>query len=530
MTILEEYDRIMNSKGSAYAAIVAKGGHIGDSASVEDIASCVQSISTSGLENNIGRDVIFIDYDGTEICTYSKEEFQTLNALPPNPLHAGLVSQGWNWTLGQIQNQLLNVGGKVVVGQMYITESEATEVDCDILEECKNISLDFGLYGTATINWGDGATDVVTLDSTTKHINKQHIYAQGGQYTIKIIVPDGSDIGFADGGMIKNTYATSYPGNDTYKNMVKAVRTGKNVTRFNNNAFSGCRSMKTFTLPNALLQSSRVGTYLFRDCTSLQAMVMPVGMILPSHCFRECQSLKYASVPPTVTRFNEWCFYNCVALEEITIPSGVERIDSKAFTSCSYLRSVILPSSTSNIYSDAFLDCLALREVNIANADLASNVFKNCQSIDSVTLKCSAVPSSAFNNNYCMRRVALINTTTIWASAFSRCSSLSDIDFPEGITVINGYAFEACLCLTKLIIPSTVTTIGGSAFKGCKGMMEYHFLPNEPPALGDTGVFNGIRSDCIIYVPYSSDHSILTAYQTATNWSTYASYMQEEPQ
>ena len=40
----------------------------------------------------------------------------------------------------------------------------------------------------------------------------------------------------------------------------------------------------------------------------------------------------------------------------------------------------------------------------------------------------------------------------------------------------------------------------------------------------------GIPADCIIYVPYSADHSILESYKTASNWSTYASYMQEEPQ
>lgn len=36
--------------------------------------------------------------------------------------------------------------------------------------------------------------------------------------------------------------------------------------------------------------------------------------------------------------------------------------------------------------------------------------------------------------------------------------------------------------------------------------------------------FNGIPSDCIIYVPAGC----LEDYQTANNWSTYASYIQEE--
>lgn len=36
-----------------------------------------------------------------------------------------------------------------------------------------------------------------------------------------------------------------------------------------------------------------------------------------------------------------------------------------------------------------------------------------------------------------------------------------------------------------------------------------------------------LPSDCIIYVPYSQDHSILNAYKTASNWSTYANQMIE---
>jgi hypothetical protein len=60
-------------------------------------------------------------------------------------------------------------------------------------------------------------------------------------------------------------------------------------------------------------------------------------------------------------------------------------------------------------------------------------------------------------------------------------------------------------------------------------MSEYHFKPTAPPALANTNAFANISTDCKIYVPYSADHSILEAYKTETNWSSYASKMQEEP-
>lgn len=56
-------------------------------------------------------------------------------------------------------------------------------------------------------------------------------------------------------------------------------------------------------------------------------------------------------------------------------------------------------------------------------------------------------------------------------------------------------------------------------------MKEYHFKSSTPPTITNRYVFSNIPSDCVIYVPQGS----LTAYQTATSWSTYASQMQEEP-
>jgi hypothetical protein len=55
-------------------------------------------------------------------------------------------------------------------------------------------------------------------------------------------------------------------------------------------------------------------------------------------------------------------------------------------------------------------------------------------------------------------------------------------------------------------------------------MAAYHLKPTTPPTLGNTNAFYNIPTDCIIYVP----KGCLEAYQNATNWSTYAKYMQEE--
>ena len=77
-----------------------------------------------------------------------------------------------------------------------------------------------------------------------------------------------------------------------------------------------------------------------------------------------------------------------------------------------------------------------------------------------------------------------------------------------------------------MTIPEGVTSIESSAFSSCYGMAEYHLLAAEPPTLSSSTAFNNIPDDCVIYVPQGA----LAAYQSATNWSTYADHMQEEPQ
>ena len=114
--------------------------------------------------------------------------------------------------------------------------------------------------------------------------------------------------------------------------------------------------------------------------------------------------------------------------------------------------------------------------------------------------------------------------TSIGNFAFSNCYSLAHITLPDGVINIGNYAFSNCYGLASIMIPDGVTSIGSSAFYDCTYVKEYHLLPTTPPTLDNTSAFSGIASDCIIYVPADS----LDAYQSATNWATYASYMQGE--
>ena len=137
----------------------------------------------------------------------------------------------------------------------------------------------------------------------------------------------------------------------------------------------------------------------------------------------------------------------------------------------------------------------------------------------------TSIRSRAFNNCYSLASVTIPDrVTSIEGSVFSSCYSLVSVTIPDRVTDIGSYAFNNCYSLASVTIPYRVTSISGYAFYYCVGVKEYHLFQTTPPSLSNTSAFEGIPSDCIIYVPVGS----LEAYQTATNWSTYADQMREE--
>lgn len=176
-------------------------------------------------------------------------------------------------------------------------------------------------------------------------------------------------------------------------------------------------------------------------------------------------------------------------------------------TNGNYTRLINKYESTGNYYNQAYGGCVTAIELG-DGVNIGNYAFSRLPNLASVT-----IPDGV---------------TSIGNSAFVYCYALASVTIPETVTSIGSNAFSNCYSLASVTIPDGVTSIGNNAFYNCYNMNEYHFLPTTPPTLSNTNAFSNIQSGCKMYVPYSADHSILEAYKTATNWSTYASYMQEE--
>ena len=158
--------------------------------------------------------------------------------------------------------------------------------------------------------------------------------------------------------------------------------------------------------------------------------------------------------------------------------------------------------------------------------DISSYAFYVCSSLESITIpeNVIGVSSLSFSQSGIKEISIPSSVKTFGAQAFSHCDKLRTVELKEGITEIGNYCFQYSDGFPSIVIPNSIEKIGPGAFNQCYAVKEYHILNKIPFELG-SDAFSRISPDCIIYVPAGS----LEAYKTATNWSTYADQMQEEP-
>lgn len=119
-----------------------------------------------------------------------------------------------------------------------------------------------------------------------------------------------------------------------------------------------------------------------------------------------------------------------------------------------YIREVRIGENISGIGSYAFSGCSNLRRV----------VFPDSLKI---------IGECAFRGCTGLDSVILpAGVKEIWAYAFSECSGLKDVVLPDGIEEIQGYAFAGCKSLAWITIPWDVMKIGMRIFERCSSLVQ----------------------------------------------------------
>ena len=301
---------------------------------------------------------------------------------------------------------------------------------------------------------------------------------------------------------------------NTYKNGKGTIVFDGPVTKIGHDAFSGCKSLTSVTIPNSVKE---IGFKAFNDCFSLTSITIPNSVtLIGGNAFSGCQSLTSVSIPNSVTSIEEETFSGCSSLTSITIPNSVTWIGSEAFSFCLSLTSITIPNSVTWIGSEAFNYCWSLTSINIPNSvtEIDKGAFSDCESLTSVTIPNSVtwIGWGAFDGCSSLTYINIPNSVTaIGLGAFRGCSSLTSITvdagntyfdsrnncnaiietatntliagcktttIPNSVTRIGSYAFQGCSSLTSITIPNSVTWIGWDAFLGCSSLTSIT-IPNS---------------------------------------------------
>ena len=139
-----------------------------------------------------------------------------------------------------------------------------------------------------------------------------------------------------------------------------------------------------------------------------------------------------------------------------------------------------------------------------SNDKIGDYAFFRCSGLTSLTLPSGVTEIGDYAFFRCSGLTSLTipsGVTEIGGNAFYCCSGLTSLTIPSGVTKIGDSAFDFCSGLTSLTIPSSVTWIGDNAFSGCSGLTSLT-LPSGVTEIGSRA-FSGCSGLTSLTLPSS---------------------------
>ena len=294
---------------------------------------------------------------------------------------------------------------------------------------------------------------------------------------------------------------TSYTGKRRYVTVPSEIE-GEAVTEIGENAFENNRRARSITLPDTL---KNIRTRAFYNCTYIRSV----------------------DIPDSVSEIGDEAFSGCVRLGAVDVSdsSGLMTVGAKAF-SFAGISEFNIPSSLISLGDRVFYGSTGLRKIKVADGN-PSYLVKNSAlySADGTTLlyypaglagtytvdaSTKTIGTAAFaysrsgevvlneglanvgEEGFAYSRIDRVefpeSLTSLGESAYSNCSRLSDVAFPENgqLKSIPENGFSSTYALREITMPKYITGLNGFAFY-YSGLTKIEFADDSQ--LSDIGAY-----------------------------------------
>ncbi|MDE6550369.1 MAG: leucine-rich repeat domain-containing protein [Clostridia bacterium] len=274
---------------------------------------------------------------------------------------------------------------------------------------------------------------------------------------------------------------------------VASEYSGKPVTAVASEAFKGCRSVKSISIPDSVTQ---IGGGAFNGCVSLTSITLPFagrtatetdganyglpylfggqgGTYSNENNNKMPHSLTTVIISDAATFIPDWAIGNCNYITDVVLGKNITSIGTRAFNDCRALVNITLPAKCNEVKQFAFYgDINAKIVVEGSIARLGQYAFANTR-LESVTLlSMSSIPTSAFTGTDLREIVIPGEVRTIGIGAFQKCTKLTRVIILGDSVTLSQVSFAQCPLLTadgidlSKVVISEDATGSNSPFQG----------------------------------------------------------------